>query len=173
TPWLFNTNSKIFISYDDPQSIKVKVDYAASKGLAGAMIWSVNMDYNNELMNVIQQWPGGGNPSTSSIPGSSTTAAPTSSTRVTSSAPGTTSTTAVTTTTSGAPPTSSTTTGGGSGPVAGGPCSTDGANQCADSTGKNPNYFLCLYGKWVAQACGSGTACFQSGNSVSCGWPSS
>ncbi|KAJ2522786.1 hypothetical protein H4217_000502, partial [Coemansia sp. RSA 1939] len=30
----------------------IKVDYAASKGLAGTMIWSENMDYNNELVNV-------------------------------------------------------------------------------------------------------------------------
>ncbi|KAI8319792.1 chitinase, partial [Martensiomyces pterosporus] len=54
TPWVFNPTTKMFVSYDDPQSLQVKVNYAASKGLAGAMVWSVNMDYNNELMNVIQ-----------------------------------------------------------------------------------------------------------------------
>ncbi|KAJ2779996.1 hypothetical protein H4R18_003696 [Coemansia javaensis] len=52
TPWLFNPQTKQFISYDDTESLKVKVDYAASKGLAGVMIWSVNMDYNSELVNV-------------------------------------------------------------------------------------------------------------------------
>ncbi|KAJ2658460.1 hypothetical protein IWW48_004040 [Coemansia sp. RSA 1200] len=52
TPWLFNPSTKQFISYDDPESLKIKVDYAASKGLAGTMIWSENMDYNNELVNV-------------------------------------------------------------------------------------------------------------------------
>ncbi|PNY26474.1 Uncharacterized protein TCAP_03602 [Tolypocladium capitatum] len=53
TPWLFNPQSKIFISYDDPQSIKIKVDYAASKGLAGFMVRSINMDSPNyELLNV-------------------------------------------------------------------------------------------------------------------------
>ncbi|KAJ2641181.1 hypothetical protein GGH99_008968, partial [Coemansia sp. RSA 1285] len=38
TPWLFNPSTKQFISYDDPESLKIKVDYAASKGLAGTMI---------------------------------------------------------------------------------------------------------------------------------------
>ncbi|KAJ2844629.1 hypothetical protein J3B02_004912, partial [Coemansia erecta] len=38
TPWLFNPSTKQFISYDDPQSLKIKVDYAASKGLAGTMV---------------------------------------------------------------------------------------------------------------------------------------
>ncbi|KAJ2791670.1 hypothetical protein H4R21_006282, partial [Coemansia helicoidea] len=52
TPWLFNPSTKMFISYDDPDSLKIKVDYAASKGLAGTMIWSVNMDLNDELVSV-------------------------------------------------------------------------------------------------------------------------
>ncbi|KAJ1792767.1 hypothetical protein IW139_003859 [Coemansia sp. RSA 353] len=52
TPWLFNPNTKQFISYDDTESIKIKLDYAASKGLAGSMIWSANMDYNNELLDL-------------------------------------------------------------------------------------------------------------------------
>ncbi|KAJ2505335.1 hypothetical protein IWW47_002091 [Coemansia sp. RSA 2052] len=54
TPWLFNPSTKQFISYDDPQSLQIKIDYASSKGLAGAMIWSVNMDYNNELLDVVR-----------------------------------------------------------------------------------------------------------------------
>ncbi|KAI8319790.1 hypothetical protein GQ54DRAFT_23432 [Martensiomyces pterosporus] len=139
------------------------------------MIWSVNMDYNNELMNVVQSWQGGGLPSSSTV-ATSTTAG---STTATSSAPAST-TKSSTTTAAGSTtsvPVSSTTTsatsGSGSGPVAGGACSTEGAYQCADTTGKNANYFLCLYGKWLAEACGTGTACFQSGTSVTCNWPSS
>ncbi|KAJ1957492.1 hypothetical protein GGI12_005013 [Dipsacomyces acuminosporus] len=50
TPWLFNAETKVFLSYDDPRSIKIKADHAASKGLAGIMVWSVNMDYKNELL---------------------------------------------------------------------------------------------------------------------------
>ncbi|KAJ2366262.1 hypothetical protein H4S02_010508, partial [Coemansia sp. RSA 2611] len=56
TPWLFNPTTKQYISYDDPQSIKVKMDYAASKGLAGAMVWSIEMDYNGELIKVVKNW---------------------------------------------------------------------------------------------------------------------
>ncbi|KAJ2326239.1 hypothetical protein IWW51_002379, partial [Coemansia sp. RSA 2702] len=50
TPWLFNTTVNRFYTYDDPESIKAKVDYAASKGLAGTMVWLVHMDYQNELI---------------------------------------------------------------------------------------------------------------------------
>ncbi|KAJ1950638.1 hypothetical protein FBU59_000582 [Linderina macrospora] len=52
TPWLFNPSTKQFISYDDPKSIKLKVDYAAAKGLLGTMVWSANMDRNNELLGI-------------------------------------------------------------------------------------------------------------------------
>ncbi|KAJ1997041.1 hypothetical protein GGI04_005548, partial [Coemansia thaxteri] len=47
TPWLFNPSTNIFITYDDPQSIKLKVSFAASKGLAGTMVWGMEMDYSN------------------------------------------------------------------------------------------------------------------------------
>ncbi|KAI8319794.1 chitinase [Martensiomyces pterosporus] len=60
TPWLFNPQTKIFISYDDPKSLQVKVNYAAEKGLAGVMIWSMNMDYNGELLKVATSFQGGG-----------------------------------------------------------------------------------------------------------------
>lgn len=52
TPWLFNTKTKDFVSYDDPKSIAIKVDYALCKGLGGVMVWSVDEDSdNNELLN--------------------------------------------------------------------------------------------------------------------------
>ncbi|ORX98455.1 hypothetical protein K493DRAFT_299886 [Basidiobolus meristosporus CBS 931.73] len=35
TPWLFRANDKQFISYDDPQSLKIKVDYTRQSGLRG------------------------------------------------------------------------------------------------------------------------------------------
>ncbi|KAJ2462003.1 hypothetical protein GGI02_005562, partial [Coemansia sp. RSA 2322] len=60
TPWLFNPSTKQFISYDDPQSLQIKVNYAASKGLAGAMVWSINMDYNGELVNVLHSFGSSG-----------------------------------------------------------------------------------------------------------------
>ncbi|KAI8318875.1 hypothetical protein GQ54DRAFT_320857 [Martensiomyces pterosporus] len=122
---------------------------------------------------------GSGSGSTSSAPATttssktSTTAA--ASTSTTSTQPVATTSSAASSTASSSSPqsTTSATSGSGSGPVAGGACSPDGTYQCADTTGKNANYFLCLYGQWVAQACSGGTACFQSGTSVSCSWPSS
>ncbi|KAJ2852865.1 hypothetical protein J3B02_003395, partial [Coemansia erecta] len=57
TPWLFNPETKIFISYDDPESIKLKVDYAASKGLGGLMVWAMYMDTPDaELLTVLQSF---------------------------------------------------------------------------------------------------------------------
>nr|QDJ94321.1 chitinase chiA1 [Cordyceps cicadae] len=55
TPWLFNPKTKTYISYDDPQSLKIKADYAASKGLAGAMVWSLDMDSpSNDLLKTLR-----------------------------------------------------------------------------------------------------------------------
>ncbi|KAJ2648549.1 hypothetical protein IWW40_003854 [Coemansia sp. RSA 1250] len=56
TPWLFNPTTKQYITYDDPESLKIKVDYAAAKGLGGVMVWALYMDYQNELLNSIQTW---------------------------------------------------------------------------------------------------------------------
>ncbi|KAI9248263.1 glycoside hydrolase [Phascolomyces articulosus] len=38
TPWLFNPTDKTFISYDDPQSLAIKINYALCQGLGGAMV---------------------------------------------------------------------------------------------------------------------------------------
>lgn len=39
TPWLFNPETKIYISYDDPQSLSVKVNHALCENLGGLMVW--------------------------------------------------------------------------------------------------------------------------------------
>ncbi|KAI7852427.1 glycoside hydrolase superfamily [Circinella umbellata] len=57
TPWLFNPTNKTFISYDDPQSISIKVKYAKSKNLGGVMVWSVDEDSDsNELLNEVAKF---------------------------------------------------------------------------------------------------------------------
>ncbi|KAJ2864154.1 hypothetical protein GGH94_003102 [Coemansia aciculifera] len=53
TPWLFNKETKDFVSYDDMASIGAKAEFAAEKGLAGVMIWPITNDYDNELVNAV------------------------------------------------------------------------------------------------------------------------
>ncbi|KAL8293590.1 hypothetical protein RQP46_000291 [Phenoliferia psychrophenolica] len=40
TPFLFNPSTRVFVSYDDAQSTKIKAQYAAANGLAGVSIYS-------------------------------------------------------------------------------------------------------------------------------------
>ncbi|KAJ2247831.1 hypothetical protein GGH97_001972, partial [Coemansia sp. RSA 475] len=56
TPYLVNNSTRDFISYDDPQSIQAKVHFAKALGMAGGMVWSIHMDYKNELIDVIRAW---------------------------------------------------------------------------------------------------------------------
>ncbi|KAJ1956872.1 hypothetical protein GGI12_005191, partial [Dipsacomyces acuminosporus] len=53
-PWLFNPDTKTFISYDDPASVAAKMKYVREKGMAGVAVWNIAMDYNNELLSAIQ-----------------------------------------------------------------------------------------------------------------------
>lgn len=43
-PYLYNPTSKIFISYDDPQSLTAKASYIKTKALGGAMVWDLSED---------------------------------------------------------------------------------------------------------------------------------
>ncbi|KAJ2654789.1 hypothetical protein IWW48_005903 [Coemansia sp. RSA 1200] len=68
TPWLFDSQSKMFISYDDTKSIELKVDSALANGLLGAMVWSMEMDYQNELLDaIVDYWNAGDNASTDDV----------------------------------------------------------------------------------------------------------
>ncbi|KAF9315385.1 hypothetical protein BG003_003093 [Podila horticola] len=56
TPWLFNPQTKQFISYDDRASLRLKVDYAREKMLGGVMLWAINQDTADfELLDVLQE----------------------------------------------------------------------------------------------------------------------
>lgn len=56
TPWLFNPSTKQFISYDDKESLRLKVDYAKQKQLGGVMLWALNQDTADfELLDVLQE----------------------------------------------------------------------------------------------------------------------
>jgi chitinase len=43
-PWLFDPKKALMITYEDPESIRHKVDYVQRHGLGGMMIWEVSAD---------------------------------------------------------------------------------------------------------------------------------
>ncbi|KAI8359358.1 glycoside hydrolase superfamily [Mortierella sp. GBAus27b] len=56
TPWLFNPETKQFVSYDDSESLRLKVEYAKRTDLGGVMLWALNQDTtDSELLNVLQE----------------------------------------------------------------------------------------------------------------------
>lgn len=52
-PWLFNGEE--FISYDDPESIRHKVDYLKGEGLLGIMYWEYGLGYKHSLTAVLRE----------------------------------------------------------------------------------------------------------------------
>jgi chitinase len=48
TPWLYNPLTHHLISYDDPDSIGLKVDFSKCKGAKGVGIWDLSFDMYNE-----------------------------------------------------------------------------------------------------------------------------
>ncbi|KAG0264162.1 hypothetical protein BGZ95_003646 [Linnemannia exigua] len=77
TPWLYGTAANTFISYDDVQSLTIKVNHAKNAGVKGVMLWDMSYDYNNELINVLQNIH-----CTTNCPVVTTTVAPTPTTTV-------------------------------------------------------------------------------------------
>ncbi len=53
-PYLYNINTAVFVSYEDPQSISAKAGYAKDKNLAGVMIWELSQG-NSEMLQAIQK----------------------------------------------------------------------------------------------------------------------
>jgi chitinase len=54
-PWLFDATQGLLISYDDPQSIILKAEYARQHNLGGVMIWEITGDDDNgSLLATIQ-----------------------------------------------------------------------------------------------------------------------
>ena len=53
-PWLYHPTSRIWISYDDAQSIGEKVQYVRANGLGGIMIWELSGD-DGTLLPLIRQ----------------------------------------------------------------------------------------------------------------------
>jgi len=54
-PYLYNPDTKTFITYDDETSIREKLRYAKSKGLRGAMYWEIAADRHGVLADVVSR----------------------------------------------------------------------------------------------------------------------
>lgn len=52
-PFLWNPEEKVFISYEDEESIELKINYLKDKGLAGVMFWEYSADYQGRLLNTV------------------------------------------------------------------------------------------------------------------------
>ncbi len=53
-PWLYNPETGIFISYDDPRSLEAKCDYIVENEYAGIFYWVHSSDNTKILLNSIQ-----------------------------------------------------------------------------------------------------------------------
>ncbi|KAJ2453195.1 hypothetical protein GGF42_003861 [Coemansia sp. RSA 2424] len=162
TPWLFNPETKIFISYDDPDSIRIKSNYAASRGLGGVMVWSVNMDHNSELVDAARSF------GTSNATALFATPAP--DTHSTAMTPVVTSRRTRTRKTSTASDAAGPTQTATAAAVDGAQCSVVGY-KCVDAGGRNAAYVVCNNGKQLMQSCGPGTVCQEVAGTITCTWP--
>ncbi|MTH15349.1 glycosyl hydrolase family 18 protein [Flavobacterium sp. LC2016-01] len=52
-PYLYNATLKQFISYEDKQSMDLKVQYIKSKNLAGGMVWELSQDTRGAVPNAL------------------------------------------------------------------------------------------------------------------------
>ncbi|MFZ0661129.1 MAG: glycoside hydrolase family 18 protein [Acidobacteriaceae bacterium] len=52
-PYLYNANTRVFVSYDDPQSIALKCRYALQHHLAGVMFWDYEADSSGVLLDTV------------------------------------------------------------------------------------------------------------------------
>jgi len=53
TPFVYNTTSKIYVSYDDPVSFSYKGEYIRTAGLKGFALWEAGGDFKDALLDSI------------------------------------------------------------------------------------------------------------------------
>jgi chitinase len=63
-PWLYNGESKEWISYEDPESMRLKGQYIAAQHLSGAMFWELSND-EGRLLDALRAGLGNAGPATS------------------------------------------------------------------------------------------------------------
>jgi chitinase len=54
-PYLWNADQKIFISYEDPESLRIKCRYIREQKLAGAMFWEYYSDRSGVLVSTLAE----------------------------------------------------------------------------------------------------------------------
>ncbi|MFC5741248.1 glycoside hydrolase family 18 protein [Dyella tabacisoli] len=54
-PYLWNADKHIFVSYDDPQSLRAKAAYVRANNLGGMMYWEHSLDQDEQLLDVVRQ----------------------------------------------------------------------------------------------------------------------
>ncbi len=54
-PYLWNASTRTFVTYEDPQSLKLKMDYVKRHKLGGAMYWEQGLDKQEELLDVMDK----------------------------------------------------------------------------------------------------------------------
>ncbi len=54
-PYLWNPEEKTFISYEDEESIRFKIEYLKDRGCAGVMFWEYSADSDKKLLNAVIQ----------------------------------------------------------------------------------------------------------------------
>ena len=54
SPYIWRSKDSLFLTYENPKSLKIKVDFVKSKKVGGIMFWQFNGD-NGELLNVISE----------------------------------------------------------------------------------------------------------------------
>lgn len=52
-PFLYSAERKMFVSYEDPESLKAKCKYVMTQGLGGVMFWEYSQDPSGELLHTI------------------------------------------------------------------------------------------------------------------------
>jgi chitinase len=52
-PWLYNAQKRVFVSYEDPESLALKCRYVLDHHLAGVMFWDYFGDPSGSLLNTI------------------------------------------------------------------------------------------------------------------------
>ena len=53
-PYLWDSQNKVWISYDDAESMRAKAQYIKSLGLGGFMLWELSSDRNGVLIDALR-----------------------------------------------------------------------------------------------------------------------